>query len=140
MKKDIYAFPAILSFENDGISVDFPDLPGCLTCGDTTEEALERAKEALGLHIYGLEEDNELIPEPTSVKDLKLENNQIPTLIEVVMPIHRKAIENYSVKKTLTIPQWLNKEAMRYDVNFSQVLQDALKEHLGLSKKSESNN
>lgn len=140
MKKDIYIFPAILSYDDDGISVEFPDLPGCLTCGDTTEEVIERAKEALGLHIYGMEEDNELIPEPTNIKDLNLETNQIPILIDIIMPIHRKSIENYSVKKTLTIPQWLNKEALKHDVNFSQVLQDALKDYLGLSNKSKSHN
>lgn len=136
MKKDIYVFPAILSFDDNGISVEFPDLPGCLTCGDTTEDAINNAKEALGLHIYGLEEDNEFIPKPTNIKDLKLENNEIPVLIEVIMPIHRKAIENQSVKKTLTIPQWLNKEAIKRDVNFSQVLQDALKDYLGFKDKS----
>lgn len=136
MKKDIYVFPAVLSFDDNGISVEFPDLPGCLTCGDTTEDAINNAKEALGLHIYGLEEDNEFIPKPTNIKDLKLENNEIPVLIEVIMPIHRKAIENQSVKKTLTIPQWLNKEAIKRDVNFSQVLQDALKDYLGFKDKS----
>lgn len=134
MKKDIYIFPAILSFDEDGISVEFPDLPGCLTCGDSTEEAISRAKEALGLHLYSIEEDNELIPEPTDIKQLQLDTGQIPILIEVVMPIHRKAIENQAVKKTLTIPQWLNKEALKHDVNFSQILQDALKEYLGLNK------
>ena len=135
MKKDFYTFPAILSFDEDGISVEFPDLPGCLTCGDNTEEAINRAKEALGLHLYGMEEDNDLIPEPTDIKDLFLETGQIPVLIDVVMPLHRKAIENQAVKKTLTIPQWLNKEAIKHDVKFSQILQEALKEHLGLNKK-----
>lgn len=134
MKKDFYTFPAILSFDEDGISVEFPDLPGCLTCGDSTEEAINRAKEALGLHLYGMEEDNDLIPEPTDIKDLFLETGQIPVLIDVVMPMHRKAIENQAVKKTLTIPQWLNKEAIKHDVNFSQILQEALKEHLGFKK------
>ena len=134
LKKDIYIFPAILSFDEDGISVEFPDLPGCLTCGNSTEEAINRAKEALGLHLYGMEEDNEFIPDPTDIKDLYLDKGQIPILIDVIMPIHRKAIENQAVKKTLTIPQWLNKEAMKHDVNFSQILQDALKDHLGLNK------
>src|SRR5699024_5108040 len=79
-----------------------------------------------------MEEDNEFIPDPTDIKDLYLDKGQIPILIDVIMPIHRKAIENQAVKKTLTIPQWLNKEAMKHDVNFSQILQDALKDHLGL--------
>ena len=103
MKKDNYIFPAILSFDDDGISVEFPDLPGCLTFGDSTQEAINRAKEALALHIYGMEEDNELIPEPTDIKNLKLESNQIPVLIDVIMTIYRRAIENQAVKKTLTI-------------------------------------
>ncbi|MEG2789777.1 MAG: type II toxin-antitoxin system HicB family antitoxin [Romboutsia sp.] len=133
MKKDVYVFPAILSYDDDGISVEFPDLPGCLTCADTSEGAILMAKEALGLHLYGMEEDNDNIPEPTNIKDLNLEDNQIPVLIDIIMPIHRKAIENYSVKKTLTIPQWLNKEAIKHDVNFSQILQDALREYLGLN-------
>ncbi|AXU28783.1 TPA: type II toxin-antitoxin system HicB family antitoxin [Clostridioides difficile] len=132
MKKDIYVYPAILSYDNDGISVEFPDLPGCLTCGDTTEEALKMAKEALGLHLYGMEEDNDIIPNATTIDKLNLEKNQIPTLIEIYMPIHRKAIENYSVKKTLTIPQWLNREAEKHKVNFSQILQEALKNHLNI--------
>lgn len=76
MKKDIYIFLAILSFD-DGISVKFPDLPGCITCVNTTDNSIDNAKEALGLHIYGLEEYNELIPEPINIKDLKLGNNEI---------------------------------------------------------------
>ncbi|MEX2909211.1 type II toxin-antitoxin system HicB family antitoxin, partial [Clostridioides difficile] len=67
MKKDIYVYPAILSYDEDGISVEFPDLPGCYTCGDTTEEALKMSKEALGLHLYGMEEDDDIIPDATTI-------------------------------------------------------------------------
>ncbi|MCO8897527.1 type II toxin-antitoxin system HicB family antitoxin, partial [Clostridioides difficile] len=105
---------------------------GCYTCGDTTEEALKMSKEALGLHLYGMEEDDDIIPDATTIDNLNLEKNQIPTLIEIYMPVHRKAIENYSVKKTLTIPQWLNREAEKHKVNFSQILQEALKNHLNI--------
>lgn len=130
MKKDYYVYPAIFTYEDDGISVEFPDLPGCLTCADTTEDAIKMAKEALGLHLYDIEEENEPIPTASSINDLCLEKNQIPILIDINMVLHRKAIENTSVKKTLTIPQWLNKEAERHNINFSQVLQEALKEQL----------
>lgn len=130
MKKDYYVYPAIFTYEDDGISVEFPDLPGCLTCADTTEDAIKMAKEALGLHLYDIEEENEPIPTASSINDLSLEKNQIPILIDINMVLHRKAIENTSVKKTLTIPQWLNKEAERHNINFSQVLQEALKEQL----------
>ncbi len=130
MKKDYYVYPAIFTYEDDGISVEFPDLPGCLTCADTTEDAIKMAKEALGLHLYDMEEENETIPVASNISDLSLEKNQIPILIDINMVLHRKAIENTSVKKTLTIPQWLNKEAERHNINFSQVLQEALKQQL----------
>lgn len=99
-KDDIYIYPSIFSFDDDGISVEFPDLEGCFTCGDTTQEAIIRAKEAMGLHLFGMEEDGEKIPAPTNIKDIKLENNQSIVLIETYMPIIREAINNQSVKKT----------------------------------------
>ncbi|MDU4479738.1 type II toxin-antitoxin system HicB family antitoxin [Clostridium sp.] len=135
-KKDLYVFPAIFTYEDDGISIEFPDLLGCLSCGDTTEKAVEMAKEALGLHIYGMEEDNDYIPNPTPIEKIELTKNQIPMLIEVYMPMYRVAIENQSVKKTLTIPQWLNKLAEKNQINFSQVLQVALKEQLRIKEKN----
>lgn len=132
--RDTYVFPAIFTYEEDGISIEFPDLPGCFSCGDTTDEAAKMAKEALGLHMYGIEEDCDDIPNPTPINKIKLSKNQIPMLVEVYMPLHRLAIENQSIKKTLTIPQWLNKIAELNKINFSQVLQNALKEQLGLTK------
>lgn len=135
-KKDSYVFPAIFTYEDDGISIEFPDLPGCFSCGDTTEEAVGMAKEALGLHIYGMEDDNDNIPNPTPIEKIDLTKNQILMLIEVYMPMYRSAIENQSVKKTLTIPQWLNKLAEKNKINFSQVLQTALKEQLRIREKS----
>ena len=83
MKKDCYVYPAIFTYEDDGISVEFPDLPGCLTCVDTTEEAIKMAKEALGLHLYGIEEENETLPVASNIIDLSLEKNQIPILIDI---------------------------------------------------------
>ena len=133
-KDDIYIYPSIFSFDDDGISVEFPDLEGCFTCGATTKEAMAMAKEAMGLHLFGMEEDNEAIPEPTDIKDIKLENNQTIVLIEVYMPIIREAINNQSVKKTLTIPRWLNNLAEKNNINFSQLLQCALKDILNIPK------
>ena len=133
-KDDIYIYPSIFSFDEDGISVEFPDLEGCFTCGDTTKEAIKNAKEAMGLHLFGMEEDNETIPEPTDIKNIKLENNQSIVLIEVYMPIVREAINNQSIKKTLTIPRWLNNLAERNNINFSQLLQSALKDILNVPK------
>lgn len=128
--KDIYVYPSIFTFDDDGISVEFPDLSGCLTYGDTTEEAINKAKEAMGLHLYGIEIDNEEIPSPSDIKNIKYNNNQVLMLIEIYMPIYREAINNQSVKKTLTIPRWLNNLAEQNNINFSQLLQSAIKEVL----------
>jgi predicted RNase H-like HicB family nuclease len=133
--KNSYVFPAVFDYADDGISVTFPDLPGCLTCGDTEEEAREMAKEAMGLHLYGMEKGGDAIPAPSWFKGIKLEPNQVIVLIELWMPLVRDQVENQAVKKTLTIPQWLDEVAKEQKVNFSRVLQEALKELLGLKTK-----
>lgn len=130
--KDHYIFPAIFDFADDGIAIDFPDLPGCLPSAHTVEDAVKNAKEAMALHLYNIEIDNEAIPEPTPVKSLKSKDNQAILLVEVWMPIYRNAIENRAIKKTLTIPKWLNDLAEKESINFSQVLQEALKKRLGV--------
>ena len=133
-KKNRYIFPAIFDFAEDGISVEFPDLLGCLTCGDTQEEAWRMAKEAMALHLYGMEEENLPIPEPSPISNIKTKRNQVIVLIEAFMPGFRREMEQQSMKKTLTIPKWLNKMAEDENVNFSQILQDALKQRLGINE------
>lgn len=135
MKKDKYIYPALFSYDEDGISVEFPDLPGCFTCADTVDEAIKNAKDAMGLHLYGMERDNDEIPIPSSIHEIKTEPSQAVVLIETWMPVVRDIIENKAVKKTLTIPKWLNDIAEQNNVNFSQVLQSALKDHLGIDNR-----
>jgi predicted RNase H-like HicB family nuclease len=135
LKKDHYIYPAVFEYSDDGISISFPDLPGCFSCANSDQEAVKMANDALGLHLYSLEEDNDEIPEPTPINNIHLDSNQAVVLIEVYMPTMREAIENYSIKKTLSIPQWLNKLAIEKNVNFSQVLQSALKERLGIRER-----
>ena len=131
MYPDTYAFPAFFYYDEDGISIEFPDLPGCLPCAQSTEEAFHNAKEALGLHLYGMEQDGEPIPEPSAVTELHPEEGAVLTMIDVFMPVVRDRINNRVVKKTLTIPAWLNREAEAANVNFSLVLQEGLKQYLG---------
>ncbi|MCL2811683.1 MAG: type II toxin-antitoxin system HicB family antitoxin [Clostridia bacterium] len=130
--KNIYTFPAVLHYAEDGISISYPDLPGCLSCSDTTEEATRDAKEALGLHLWGMENDGDFIPEPTPIDSLVLEKNEIPLLVEVFMPSVRARIETRFVKKTLSIPAYMNARAEEVGINFSQVLQEALSTKLDL--------
>lgn len=128
--KDTYIFPAVFDYAEDGISIEFPDLPGCLPCADNVDEAVKNAKEALMLHLYGMEEDNEEIPEPTPINKIHLEPNQAIVLTDVFMPPFREKQKTRYVKKTLSIPSWLNAEAEHYGINFSAVLQEALKQRL----------
>ena len=130
--KNTYTFPAVLHYAEDGISILYPDLPGCLSCSDTTEEATRDAKEALGLHLWGMEKDGDFIPEPTPIDSLALGKNEIPLLVEVFMPSVRARIETRFVKKTLSIPAYMNARAEEVGINFSQVLQEALSTKLDL--------
>lgn len=130
--KDKYVYPAIFDYADDGISIEFPDLPGCLSCADTDEEALYMAEDVLGIYMVVLEEDNEYIPEPSKLKDINVRENQKTVLISVWMPTVRKAVNNKAIKKTLTIPQWLDYMAREKDINFSFVLQEGLKKELNI--------
>jgi predicted RNase H-like HicB family nuclease len=136
MKKDLYRFWAIFRYDEDGISVRFPDLPGCFSSGADADSAYRNAKEALGLHLYGMEQDNEQIPEPTHLDELlrTVEKNETLVDVQVLMAPFRDLMRNKAVKKTLTIPQWLNDLAEENKVNVSQVLQDALKQILKIEE------
>lgn len=130
---DKYLFPAVFEpGENKGYCVTFPDLPGCITEGDTLEEALRMAKEALELHIYGMEEDGDDIPQPTPPEKIQDPGDGFVTVIEAWMDLVRDEMANKAVKKTLTIPKWLNDLAEKSQINFSHILQVALKTRLGI--------
>lgn len=134
MKKDTYIYPAIFSYDDDGISIEFPDISGCFSCADNDAEAVRCAKDVLGLFLTSAEDEGEELPPPTPISKIKTNENQMVFPIEVWMPYHRALVKTVSVKKTLTIPNWLNVIAEHNKINFSQVLQEALKEQLGIRK------
>ncbi len=135
MLKDRYAFVALLTYDEDGISIEFPDLPGCYPCADKddTNMALKNAKEALGLHLWGMEQDGEDIPLATSITDIEFQKNEVPVLIDVFMPPIRERINSKFVKKTLSLPAWLAAKADEDGVNCSKIFQNALMDYLGIS-------
>ena len=134
MKNDSYEFVAVLDYAEDGINITFPDIPEAISCADTTKEAMKNAEEVLGLVLYDMEYDNKKIPEATSLDNVKIQGNQKAIPVSVWMPLVRNELDEQAVKKTLTIPQWLNKMAESKNVNFSRLLQTALKEYLGVGK------
>ncbi len=126
-----FVYPAIFTYdENDKcFIVDFIDLKGCSTFGKTIDEAYLMAQDAMGLFLSDLD----TFPKSTiPFNGIKVESNQFISLIEVDLDEYRKKHSNIAVKKTLTIPTWLNTLAEKNNINFSQVLQKALKEELNL--------
>lgn len=130
-KSNLFTYPAIFTFEDNSYWVKFVDLEGCFSDGDTLSEAMENAKEAMGLYLEDLSEYPKCT---TDIKQIKLEKNQVVSFITVNMEEHKKKYETKSVKKTLSIPAWLNTMAENANINFSQLLQSALIEKLNIDK------
>ncbi len=130
--RDKYIYPAIFTFAEDGISIEFPDLPGCLPSAHGEEEALSNAKEALELHLFGMEEDRDNIPEPSKIQELTVERNQAVVLIEAWMTPFRDKMATKSVNQMTTLPKWLRDLALQKNLNFSHELQSSLKNKLGI--------
>lgn len=131
MRKQMY--PAIFSSDGDtGYTVSFPDLLGCVTEGDTLSEAVEMAEDALGIYLYSLLEDGETLPEATNPLKLKCNQDEFIDLVKWDEEDYLKRTDTKAVKKTLTIPGWLNHKAEEKQLNFSQILQKALKRELEL--------
>ena len=131
--KEMYIYPALFTYEDDGISIEFPDLEGCFSCADNDSQAVYNAKEAMALYLYDAETDNSELPSPTDISKITPKKNQRVFPIDVWMPYYRSKIKTYCVKKTLTIPNWLNVLAEEHNVNFSGLLKDALIEYLGIT-------
>lgn len=131
-KVERYFYPAVFTYEEgQEIAVVFPDLD-VATSGENDDDALLSARELLGCVMFGLEEDGEGIPEPTPLSAVALEPNERAVLVDVYMPAVRMAQNNKSVNRTVTLPAWLNAAALERNINFSQVLQDALKTQMGI--------
>lgn len=130
-----YVYPAIFTPEEDGsFSINFPDLEGCYTCGDNLTDGMEMAKDVLALVLYGYETDNKPIPTPSPLSAFKTSDGAFVNYVVCDTMVYRKLHNNKAVKKTLTIPEWLNEEATALGINFSQVLQSALLELTGHSE------
>lgn len=131
MKKLFY--PALFhKAEEGGFWISFPDLPECLTQGDDMAQAYEMAVDALGLALVCREEEGQLLPAASDPTAVIPEPDSFLVVIEFDMLAYKKRTDSRAVKKTLSIPSWLNDAATAAGLNFSQVLQDALKAQLHL--------
>lgn len=122
-------YPACFYQEEDGsYSVELPDLKGCISQGDSLEEAIQMAEDAALGWLLTSVEDGEDLPKPSDIKNIKLENEEgfVSLLLLDLTSYSQKYSSRKSVKKTLTIPMWLNERAEKCGINFSKTLQDAL--------------
>lgn len=130
--KNRYIYPAIIKLENDSYIVSFPDLENCFTFGKSLEDALDSARDVLELYLYDMEQDGVKIPDASDFSYIRLKENESIVLIDVWMIPVRDKMENRSVKKTVTIPKWINDIGLEHNLNFSQLLQAAIKDRLGI--------
>lgn len=129
-----YIYPAIFTPETNGqFSIYFPDIENCFTCGDNLEDGINMAEDVLSLMLIQLEDKGQNIPAATPINDLSPANDSFATYISCDTTAYRRSMNNTAVKKTLTIPSWLNDSATAAGLNFSQILQDALKQHLNIT-------
>ena len=127
-----YVYPVILFADDNQIGVSVPDLPGCFTFGEDKADALFMAKDAIEMWLWDAENRAEAIP-PAS-DSLPLNSGETLTLVAADTDEYRRANDTRSVKKTLSIPSWLNAQAEKANAPFSQILQEGLKSYLNIQK------
>lgn len=127
-----YVYPAILFPDDGAVGVSVPDLPGCHTFGKDKADALIMAKDVIEMWLWDAENKNEPIP-PAS-ESLDTTSDQTVTLIVADTDEYRRNNDNRAVKKTLSIPSWLNAQAEKANAPFSQILQEGLKEYLHIQQ------
>jgi len=138
MKKNLperYAYPACFTpchDDGDYWVVRFPDLDGCMTNAETLEETIEQAHNILEDYMALLERDGHVVPKPTQYENVKAERNEIVQLVVVPMASARRRWDESSVKKTLTLPRWLDEMGQQAGFNFSQILQEGLRNRLNI--------
>ena len=127
-------YPALFhKSEEGGFWISFPDFPECFTEGDDMKQAYEMTVEAFGLALVNRKEEKEEIPDPSDLDKIQNEDGTI-VIVEFDMLEYQRKHNSKAVKKTLSIPEWLNEEAVSMGVNFSQVLQEALMSKLNISR------
>ncbi|MCL2224974.1 MAG: type II toxin-antitoxin system HicB family antitoxin [Defluviitaleaceae bacterium] len=125
------AYPVIISKGEKYLIASVPDCE-IDTQGKDVIEAIEMARDAISIWCICQEDEGRELPIPSALSDISCGNGETVALVDADITAYRKKLDNRTVRKNLTLPSWLNEEAEKQNVNFSQILQSALKEHLGL--------
>ena len=119
----LFIYPAVFHKQDDCYWVEFPDLEGCQTYGDSLNETMEYAQEALSAYLLTSLEQNLPFAQPSDISSISSDSDSFVTFVTCDINQYK---DTKAVKKTLTIPAWLNERASAMNTNFSQVLQEAL--------------
>lgn len=125
----LFVYPAIFHEEKDSYWVEFPDLPGCQTYGDDLNSTVKYAQEALAGYLLTVLSEERKLPNPSHIQEINQVEKGFITLVSCDINQYK---DSKAVKKTLTIPSWLNDLAIERNFNFSQILQEALLSRLQL--------
>ena len=129
-----YVFPAVFRKEKKGYYIYFPDVDACFTQGNDLQDGLDMANDVLCMTLYDMEENGKAIPVPSDPAAITTNAGEFVTLVGCDTLEYRKFHNSKAVKKTLTVPQWLDEMAMKENVNFSQTLQQALMDRLHIGQ------
>lgn len=132
------AYPVIFTETKDTILIEVPDLE-ILSEGTDFINAIEMARDAIGVTGISMEDRGEKIPEPSNIKDIDVlngtfaeEGKGIISMVDVDFIVYRRKNDNKAIRRNVTLPNWLNQEAEAAHINVSRVLQEALMSKLGV--------
>ena len=128
-----YVYPAIITSENDGFLVYFPDIDGTHTDGATIEEALDNAEDVLNLMLMTMEDEGMKIKKPTAITDLKKPADSTISLVRADTLAYRRKVDTRAVRKSVSVPAWMDSLAKTNNINLSNLLQNAICKELNLA-------
>lgn len=128
-----YIYPAIITQEEDGVLVYFPDIEGTHTDGATIEEALDNAEDVLNLMLTTMEDEGMEIKKPTAISDLKIPTGATVSLVRADTLVYRRKVDTRAVRKSVSVPAWMDSLVKKNNLNLSNLLQNAIRKELNLA-------
>lgn len=129
-----YISPARFKAEDNGIIVTFPDLEDTFTDGETMQEAFENAEDVLNLMLWNREEENAAIPPPSTQEKIPVPREAVPAMIKEDTLGYRKRHDQKTIRRSVTLRRWLDSIARERNINFSQLMQNAIRRECGISR------
>lgn len=128
-----YIYPAIFTPVEDGVLVEFPDLKGCYTDGDNMADAFDYAEDALNLWLWHNEKEHKAIPAPSQLESIKVPAGATIALVRADTLAYARANDTKAVRKSVSMPAWLDTMAKEHNLNLSNLLQNAVRRELNLA-------